>query len=96
MPLLDTTVVSEAIRDPPAPAVLAWVRVQGLEALSATTLNIFQVRFGLEALRPGRRQSRLIGLFEALLDDLFERFLILVYRHNLQCLKALRRNKATT
>lgn len=47
-----------------------------------------------------QRQSGLVrkscGVSWRILDDLFERFLILVYRHNLQCLAALKRNAATT
>jgi IS1 family transposase len=47
-----------------------------------------------------QRQSGLVrkscGVCRRIVDDLFERFLILVYRHNLQCLVALKKNNATT
>ena len=47
-----------------------------------------------------QRQSGLMrkscGVSWRILDDLFERFLILVYRHNQQCLAALKKNPETT
>jgi IS1 family transposase len=47
-----------------------------------------------------QRQSGLVrkscGVSWRILDDLFERFLILVYRHNQQCLATLQKNKETT
>jgi predicted nucleic acid-binding protein len=59
MIILDTNVLSELMRQTPAPQVLAWLRHQPMTELGTTTINIAEVKYGLARLPAGRRRREL-------------------------------------
>ncbi|MDE2007696.1 MAG: type II toxin-antitoxin system VapC family toxin [Rhodospirillales bacterium] len=65
MILLDTNVVSEAMKPEPAPAVRAWLDAQAAETLYLSSVTIAELMFGIGALPRGRRRDKLA----AALDD---------------------------
>lgn len=68
MIVLDTNVVSEAMRPAPEPAVMAWLSAQAPTALWLTAITVAEVLFGLSQLPEGRRRDGLHGRFAALLE----------------------------
>ncbi|WP_295887181.1 type II toxin-antitoxin system VapC family toxin [uncultured Thiohalocapsa sp.] len=76
MLVLDTNVLSAMMRDPADPAVVQWLDRQAPESVWTTAVTVFEVRFGLARLAPGRRRAQLERAFQALLaDDLAGRIL---------------------
>jgi predicted nucleic acid-binding protein len=57
--LVDTNLVSEAVRPRPSPAVLAWFGAQRDEALFISTLTLAEIRRGILEKAPGRRRREL-------------------------------------
>lgn len=70
MILLDTNVVSEAMRPEPHPAVRNWLNEQPAETLYLSSVTLAELLFGIAALPAGRRKSTL----ESALDGLMELF----------------------
>lgn len=71
MIVLDTTVVSELMRQTPASAVVEWVRSCSPRELFTTAVTLAEVRYGIERLPKGRRTrvlteiaERIFGRFE--------------------------------
>jgi toxin FitB len=57
MIVLDTNVVSEAIKPAPEAAVRAWLNDQVAETLYLSTVTLAQLLFGAQALKAGRRPN---------------------------------------
>jgi predicted nucleic acid-binding protein len=71
MIVLDTNVVSEAMRPEPDVKVLAWLNEQAAETLYISSVTLAELLFGIAALPEGRRKTQLartldgvMGLFE--------------------------------
>lgn len=71
MIVLDTNVVSEAMKPEPNPAVLLWLNEQTAETLYLSSVTLAELLFGIGALPAGRRKGMLtqtldglIGLFK--------------------------------
>ncbi len=76
MIVLDTDVVSALMLARPDPMVVAWLDRQDSTAIWITSVTIFEVRFGLAILPPGRRRRQLEAAFAATLrEDLGDRVL---------------------
>ncbi|MBU6374081.1 MAG: type II toxin-antitoxin system VapC family toxin [Alphaproteobacteria bacterium] len=58
MILLDTNVISEALRPSPAPQVIAWLNGAFAEA-AISSVTIFELEAGVGLLAPGRRRDAL-------------------------------------
>jgi len=72
MIVLDTNVVSEAMRPEPAPAVLAWLNAQVAETLYISSVTLAELLFGIGALPVGKRkdrQSRVLDGFAGIFGD---------------------------
>ena len=67
MIVLDTNVLSELMRRQPEMAVVDWLDAQPAEAIHITSVTLFETRFGLAALSPGRCRTDLQDRFEDLL-----------------------------
>ena len=72
MIVLDTNVVSEAMKPRPDPTVLAWLNEQAAETLYLSSVTLAELLFGVAALPAGKRKNMLartldgfIGLFGA-------------------------------
>lgn len=63
MIVLDTNVISEAMRDAADGRVVAWMDAQAIETLFITAITVAELRFGILALPPGKRRE---GLSERL------------------------------
>ncbi|MGJ4911337.1 type II toxin-antitoxin system VapC family toxin [Bradyrhizobium oligotrophicum] len=68
MILLDTNVVSEAMKPEPSPEVLAWLDKQVAETLYLSSVTIAELMFGIGALPRGRRKERLAAALNGLLE----------------------------
>jgi predicted nucleic acid-binding protein len=69
MILLDTNVLSALMHRAPEPAVVDWLDAQPPESIWTTTITVFEIRFGLELLDPGRRRRGLESAFDAVLAE---------------------------
>lgn len=70
MIILDTNVISELMRDGASPVVQVWARRQRRDDLVTTTINIMELRAGVEKLPASRRRREL----DAALDRTFNEF----------------------
>jgi predicted nucleic acid-binding protein len=68
--VLDTCIISEALRPHPDPAVLAWIAAQDETVLFLCSLTLGELRKGIERLKRGAKRSAL----ENWLLDLERRF----------------------
>jgi predicted nucleic acid-binding protein len=59
MILVDTNVVSEAMRAAPAPQVIEWLDAQAAETLFLATVSLAELLYGIAALPDGRRKVEL-------------------------------------
>ncbi|SOE00532.1 type II toxin-antitoxin system VapC family toxin [Caenispirillum bisanense] len=67
MIVLDTNVVSEAMKPAPAAAVRDWLDAQAAETLFLTSVTIAELRFGVGALPDGRRKQQLGEVLDGVL-----------------------------
>lgn len=75
MILLDTNIVSEAIKPAPHPSVLAWLDAQVAETLFLPSITVGELLFGVGALPEGRRKELLAARVDRLLEDFAGRIL---------------------
>ena len=59
MIVLDTNVVSEAMRPEADPRVIDWLNAQNLRTLHLTSISLAELAFGIAALPDGRRKTDL-------------------------------------
>jgi predicted nucleic acid-binding protein len=71
MILLDTNVVSEAMKPEPHPLVRDWLDAQAAETLFLSSVTIAELMFGIGALPKGKRKKNLAAALEGVLE-LFE------------------------
>ena len=69
MHVLDTNVISELMKTDPDPQVIAWLDSQSTGSVWTTSISIFEISFGLNALPDGTRKRSLQNAFEAMLAD---------------------------
>ena len=67
MILLDTNVVSEAIKPEPHPSVQAWLDAQVAETLFLSSVTVAELLFGIGVLAEGRRKTLLAARVDGLL-----------------------------
>ena len=75
MILLDTNVVSEAMKPEPAAAVRAWLDAQAAETLYLSSVTIAELMFGIGALPNGRRKDKLTAALDGVLELFADRIL---------------------
>ena len=68
MILLDTNVVSEAIKPEPHPSVLAWLDAQAAETLFLSSITVAELLFDIGALPAGKRKDALAAALDDVLD----------------------------
>jgi toxin FitB len=69
MIILDTNVLSAIMRPRADEHVVAWLDKQARTSLWTTSVNIFEIQFGLQILPGAKRRSLLTKTFEAVLRD---------------------------
>ena len=67
MILLDTNVISEAMKPAPERAVRDWLDAQAAETLFLSSVTIAELSFGIAALPKGRRKDNLTAALAGLL-----------------------------
>ena len=73
MLVLDTNVLSALIKDVPDPVIERWLDRQADLSVWTTTICIFEIRYGLEIMPAGRRQSAMLVEFERTIEEYLER-----------------------
>ena len=68
MIVLDTKVVSEAMKPSPNPTVLAWLNAQVAETLYLSSVTLAELLYGIGTLPEGRRKDALAGMLDGLLE----------------------------
>lgn len=68
MILLDTNVVSEAMRPEPHPAVRDWLDAQAAETLFLSSVTVAELMFGIGALPKGKRKDSLAATLNGVLE----------------------------
>jgi toxin FitB len=68
MILLDTNVVSEAMKPEPHPSVRDWLDAQAAETLFLSSVTIAELLFGIGALPRDKRKDRLAAALDGVLD----------------------------
>ena len=67
MILLDTNVVSEAMRPAPDAAVVDWLNRQDSSRIALSTISVAELSYGLQCLADGQRKRMLADRFEQFL-----------------------------
>ena len=75
MIVLDTNVVSEAMKPEPHPAVRAWLNDQAAETLYLSSVTLAELLFGIAALPAGKRKDMLAQTLDGLLGLFRDRVL---------------------
>ncbi|MGF7007345.1 type II toxin-antitoxin system VapC family toxin [Aminobacter sp. BE322] len=75
MILLDTNVVSEAMKPAPDEAVRAWLDEQAAETLFLSSVTIAELMFGIGALPGGKRKERLTEALDGVMELFADRVL---------------------
>lgn len=75
MILLDTNVVSEAMKPEPHPAVRAWLNDQAAETLYLSSVTLAELLFGIAALPAGKRKNMLAQTLDGLMGLFRDRVL---------------------
>ena len=75
MILLDTNVISEAMKPEPAPAVRTWLDAQAAETLYLSSVTIAELMVGIDALPNGRRKDKLTAALDGVLELFADRIL---------------------
>jgi len=71
MIILDTNVISEIMRIDPEQAVAEWLDTQNLRSLHVTSINVMELRYGVQKLPEGNRKKALWEVLEFTLNKLF-------------------------
>ena len=75
MILLDTNVISEAMKPVPDDAVRAWLDEQAAETLYLSSVTIAELLFGIGALPAGKRKDRLTEALDGVMELFADRVL---------------------
>jgi predicted nucleic acid-binding protein len=75
MIVLDTNVVSEAMKPEPDPAVRAWLNDQAAETLYLTSVTLAELLFGIGALPAAKRKDMLAQTLDGLMGLFRDRVL---------------------
>ena len=75
MIVLDTNVVSEAMKPDPHPAVRAWLNNQAAETLYLSSVMLAELLFGVSALPAGKRKDMLALALDGLMGLFRDRLL---------------------
>lgn len=75
MILLDTNVVSEAMKPMPDDAVRRWLDEQAAETLYLSSVTIAELMFGIGALPRGKRKDKLAGALDGVMELFADRVL---------------------
>jgi hypothetical protein len=72
MIVLDTNVISEIMLPAPNPRVLRWVDQQPPQSIWITTVTLYEIRYGLQSMPAGKKQTALLTLLERWLAEVVQ------------------------
>ncbi|MGB6744589.1 MAG: type II toxin-antitoxin system VapC family toxin [Terracidiphilus sp.] len=72
MIVLDTNVISELMLPRPEAQMVRWMDSQPGPSLWTTSINIYEIRYGLQSMPAGKKRSTLILLFERWLAEVIQ------------------------
>lgn len=75
MILLDTNLVSEAMKPEPDSAVCRWLDEQAVETLYLSSVTIAELMFGIGALPDGKRKDKLADALDGVMELFADRVL---------------------
>jgi predicted nucleic acid-binding protein len=75
MIVLDTNVISEAMKPEPNPAVRIWLNDQSAETLYLSSVTLAELLFGIGVLPAGKRKDMLAKALDGLMGLFRDRFL---------------------
>jgi predicted nucleic acid-binding protein len=75
MIVLDTNVISEAMKPTPDAAVRTWLNAQAAETLYLSSITLAELLFGVEALPEGRRKAAVAQVVHGMIQLFRERVL---------------------
>lgn len=73
MIILDTNVLSALMLSEPVAAVVDWLDAQPRISIWTTSVSILEIRYGLQTMSSGRRQTEMIRSFEQILVKTIDR-----------------------
>jgi predicted nucleic acid-binding protein len=71
MIVLDTNVISEAMKQSAHPGVAEWLNRQAAETLFLTSVTLAELLYGISTMPAGRRKDTLAGTLDSLLVELY-------------------------
>ncbi len=71
MIILDTNIVSEFMKAPPAGAVLQWLNEQSTASLYFSSISVAEIAYGLKAMPEGKKRSMLDARFKQFISSAF-------------------------
>ena len=72
MIILDTNVISALIKEIPQTPLLDWLDRQAASSIWTTTVNLMELRYGIEIMPEGRRKQQIANSFELMMSVKFE------------------------
>ena len=72
MIVLDTNVISEIMLPAPNPRVLRWLDHQPPQSIWITTVNLYEIRYGLQSMPAGKKQTALSTLLDRWLAEVVQ------------------------
>jgi hypothetical protein len=72
MIVLDTNVISEIMLSAPDPRVLRWVDQQPPQSIWITSINLYEIRYGLQSTPAGKKRTALVSLLERWLVEVVQ------------------------
>lgn len=72
MIVLDTNVISEIMLPAPSPRVLRWLDQQPPQSIWITTVTLYEIRYGLQTMPAGKKQTALLALLERWLAEVVQ------------------------
>jgi toxin FitB len=72
MIVLDTNVLSEAVRPSPSDTVMQWLAAQERTSVYMTAITQAEILYGVEVLPAGKRRTRLLEAIEKLFAEEFQ------------------------
>ena len=75
MIVLDTNVISEAMKPEPHPAVRSWLNEQAAETLYLSSVTLAELLFGIATVPAGKRKNMLSRALDGLMELFGERVL---------------------
>ncbi|MBS1853077.1 MAG: type II toxin-antitoxin system VapC family toxin [Acidobacteria bacterium] len=70
MILLDTNVLSALMQQNPDARVVSWLDKQPRTSIWTTSITVLEIRYGLQILPPGKRQTALVQAFDVLVKKM--------------------------